>query len=535
MRGRKGGRKGVKGKCAEKVSDPLQQGVAERISSWEVEQPHEETQKDSIEESWERLAPSANGPLVARLVPLSADGAELSAIDLYRDVGRMMLGRSQQLFAECRIGVASVSAQHCELAVNPGSLKVTIRDFSTNGTFLNGNRLKKGVEVELRSGDRVFLTNPANESKPDAPSVEFVFQRVSSEIKVDVLEEELTCPVCRGLFIRPCSAIPCLHVCCAACISQWIDDGHKSCVQCRANIWEVRPAHKIQSCVEELLKSNPQLARSDAELHEFAKNDTIPQGGKNLRKRPHDEASEDNSNTSSSPQDSDGSDSLHYSETRSNDSHVLDGNPRHSCRHCRGASSVDGFRCPTDAPHRHCRACGTSFPYRPLCSRPQNCQMCGATYCNLYYEGEGGCRAFLNGHLVRPKDGTPIRTMPRTVFGGNTVEQNILSDYLSTKGISLGMVWLECMEKFRAREWVPNIVCANGQLTEDSPLCVKCMNAVVDSLLFFYRLKVPRHELPESVTKRPNCWYGDKCRTQFHKVQHAKRYNHACYQEKGKE
>ncbi|EKF30959.1 hypothetical protein MOQ_005211 [Trypanosoma cruzi marinkellei] len=529
------GRKGRKGKGAVKASEPLQHGAAERISSWEVEPPHEETQEESVEESWERLAPSANGPLVARLVPPSVERAELPAIDLYRDVGRMMLGRSQQLFAECRINVASVSAQHCELAVNPSSQKVTIRDFSTNGTFLNGKRLKKGMEVELQSGDRVCLTNPAKASNPDAPSVEFIFQRVSSEIKVDVLVEELTCPVCRGLFIRPCSAIPCLHVCCAACISQWLGTGHKNCVQCRAKIWEVRPSHKIQSCVEELLKRNPQLARSDAELHDFAAHDMIPSGGKRVQKRLREEVSDDASNASSPFQDGDSSDSSHDTETRFDDFHAVDGDPRQSCRHCQGASSVDGFRCPMDAPHLWCRACGTSFPHRPLCSRPQNCQLCGATYCNLYYEGEGGCRSYLNGHLVRPQDSIPITTMPRTVFGGNTVERHIFSDYLSTKGIGLATVWRECMEKFQSGEWVPDIVCTNGELTGDSFLCVKCVYAVVDSLLFCYRLKVPRHELPESVTNRPNCWYGNKCRTQFHNTGHANRYNHVCYQVKGKE
>ncbi|RNF03756.1 zinc finger family protein [Trypanosoma rangeli] len=516
----------------------LPQGGLDRIASWEVEEPHVTAEEDTVESAFERVAPSVSGPLVARLIPLSTGNTGLSSIDIHRDVGDMILGRSKELVVECRIDVALVSARHCELTVNPTTRSISIRDVSTNGTFINGNRIEKNVWVELHSGDRVFLTHPANASQPDASSVGFLFQSISEKIRADVLQEELTCPVCKGLYVRPCSILPCLHVFCAGCVSRWIDAGNRKCIQCRSEVWEVRPTHKLQSCVEELLKTNPELSRTSDELAELVAFDTIPPRGRVVKKRrrySEDRSDDDDYSSLDSTSESDDGANIGQGSMLSYDASGH-GHTRSigRCQQCRRASREDGFRCRPDGLHLHCPMCYRSFPHRPLCPRPQCCQLCGASYCNLYYQREGGCPANRGG-LTRLRQCPPRSTLPQKCFGGNAVEQNIISRYLSAKGITLETVWKECLEKMEAGEWVPDITCVNGQLTVDSPLCEECINSIFASLLFHYRRAVPNYELPESVTDRPSCWYGINCRTQFHKAEHANRYNHVCYQEKRKE
>ncbi|KEG12929.1 zinc finger family protein [Trypanosoma grayi] len=520
------------------MSSPAQHNLIDRIAAWDAATPHESLIADSVEDAFELLAPSVNGPLVARLVPLHADAAaeHLLVVDICRDSGCITLGRSRELVVECRVDVARVSGRHCELRVDPVTRQVTIRDLSTNGTYVNGKRLEKGVEVELESGDHVFLTKPGEADTVGAAAAEYMFQRVSSATSVGNMEEELTCSVCKSLYLRPCSMLPCMHVFCAACISKWLADGNTTCFECRAEVTEVRPTHKIQSCVEQLLKAKPHLGRTAEEQAECAAADSIPPTGRKLRKRFRnddyiDEESSGGSNNSFALSDEEGV----HAPPQYNRSAYGHPRPTGPCRHCETASAVDSYRCPDGGLHQVCSQCRRLFPQRPLCPRPQRCQLCSVPYCNLYYEEEGGCHSSNDCGLIHLRRYHAPSSLPEKTFGGNSVEQSILSNYLTARGIQVEAVWKECMEKLESGEWIPDITCVSGQLTVDSALCENCMQTVFASLLFHYRRAVPSSELPETVRNRPNCWYGINCRTQFHKMQHANNYSHVCYQEKRKE
>lgn len=56
-----------------------------------------------------------------------------------------------------------ISKRHCQLRLDPGSLRVFLDDlWSANGTFLgNGTRVPSGHPVELRPGDRFYLADPS--------------------------------------------------------------------------------------------------------------------------------------------------------------------------------------------------------------------------------------------------------------------------------------------------------------------------------------------------------------------------------------
>ncbi|EAN80169.1 FHA domain containing protein, putative [Trypanosoma equiperdum] len=545
-----------------------------RISSWEPSTPPDVV-TDSVEDAFEEVAPSVNGPLIARLIPIR-DGSTASLrvpmpiLEIYRDSGTITMGRSRELPVECRVDVARVSTQHCELRVNAVTRQVTVRDISLNGTFVNGKRLEKGVDVELQSGDQISFvkslptgttatSTPAQTSSSESANVssgggngaEYVFQRVSSTQSVSQMVEELTCSVCKHLYHRPCSALPCMHVFCASCLSKWLACGNVTCMECRAELSEVRPTHKLQNCVEQLLKLNPGLCRSAEELAECGFNDDIPPEGRKLLKRTRrvrDDDGDDYSDTGSDLDDDDDDFGSEFNTSSGGDgvnaTHVpqLYQGQTHghapatgSCKHCEAPSAVDGFRCPARGMHQSCARCRRLFPMRPLCTRPQRCHLCSTPYCNLYYKDEGGCPVGADGGLTIVSQYRAPQALPPNLFGGNKVEQNIVSSYLMVKHVVVEDVWGECLQKLSGREWVPDITCVNGPVTADSALCEGCMDILFAALLFHYRRCIPRAELPYSVTDRPNCWYGLNCRTQFHNMQHANKYNHACYQEKRKE
>ncbi|EPY21792.1 E3 ubiquitin-protein ligase CHFR [Strigomonas culicis] len=332
-----------------------------------------------------------------------------------------------------------------------------------------------------------------------------------------------------------------MHVFCASCISQWIAQ-QPTCAECRQPIQEVRPTHKIQSCVERLVASDPaRYQLSAAEQQERDALDTIPPAGKVIgsAKRSRAVHSDGDEEEEEEAEDSDRSDGggsdaegrplrrVHYAPP------VLgQGQQALQCPQCETPSAFDAFRCPPHGPHLRCGACHRLYPERPLCGRPQRCQLCCAPYCNQYTVGEPQpCVA----EVLRPLPDHPQTLIPAQTFRGNTTELAILTTYLAAHDLTAPAVWEVCLQRLRAGDWVPDLTATQGALTADSVLCARCAPTVFAALLFHYRRAIPAEELPESVTRRPHCWYGVNCRTQFSKQQHAQNYNHVCYQEKRKE
>lgn len=500
-------------------------------------------------------APPLRQPLVARLVPMYAG---LPTLNLHQDSGTVVVGRSKELSEDYRVnGCDKLSAKHCELIVDPVTLRVELRDTSTNGTFVNGVRVTKNEKVKLQNGDKVSLTRPTaaaetagSDSSGSAPAeasiaangrADFMLQRLKCETTKADMVAELTCSICRSVFHRPCSVLPCMHVFCAGCISGWLwhqqrERIHHTCPECREHITDVRPTHRLQCCVEQFLLSDPGCRRSPEEEAQLDAADTIPPTGLKLGKRQR--GSEDEGESDS--------DSFDYSDT-SGSSDGNTGTLRHvgesyvnrmglsaaRCTECSIPSSIDGFQCPAGGPHLRCTACRLPFAERPLCGRPQRCHVCNNAYCQLYRAG--GCSADTLQPFRAYELHTPVEVLPSQVFGGNTIEQGIFSTYLAAHNIMIKDAWTTTLAKFAAGEWVPDMVMINGAMNTNSAVCPKCAVNVFAGLLFHYRRSIPVAELPESVTRRPNCWYGKECRTQFHNPQHAQNFNHVCYQEKRKE
>ncbi|KAG5510518.1 hypothetical protein JKF63_06815 [Porcisia hertigi] len=501
--------------------------------------PVQRSLADEAADLFDLAAPPLQQPLVARLVPVYAG---LPTLKLHQDSRNVIVGRGKAISEEYRINVSEkLSSQHCELIVDPVTLCVELRDMSTNGTFLNGVRLAKGESVALQNGDRVELTRPADSGADgQAPGnsvaditangrVVYIFQRLKQETTKARITAELTCALCKSMFHRPCTVLPCTHVFCAGCISGWIARGEpNTCPECGENITDVRPTHRLQNCVENFLLSHPESRRPVEELAQLNAVDEIPVSGMKLAKRSRSES--DGEGNSQSSSDSDRTPAVRHASLVFGPAVPLAG-PQ--CAECDAPSTIDGFQCPVGGPHLRCAACRICFAERPLCGRPQRCHVCDLAFCHLYRPGGCTCSEVVSFKPFKEQD--PLAVLPPQTFSGNTIEQRILSNYLASHNIPLKDVWSAALAKFEAGEWIPNMVLINGPMRADSPVCQGCAATVFAELLFEYRRQLPYDELPVSVTKRSNCWYGKECRTQFHTQQHAQIFNHVCYQEKRKE
>ncbi|KAK7197003.1 FHA domain/Zinc finger, C3HC4 type (RING finger) containing protein [Novymonas esmeraldas] len=499
-----------------------------------------EEEANAAADLFDLAAPPLQQPLVARLVPLHAG---LPVLSLHQDSGTVVVGRGKDIHEDYRIASSDkLSARHCELLVDPVTLRVELRDVSTNGTFVNGARVAKGERVALQSADRVSLTRPLDAvAEADAQGrVAYIFQRVKAETTHAHMTEELTCSVCRSILHRPCSVLPCMHVFCAGCVSGWVrhDTPHQqhTCPECRGGITDIRPTHRLQSCVERLLLADPASRRPADELAALDAADTVPPSGMKLSKRGRDSSdaeddfADDHSRDASSGDGDEFIGAVRHAALRFGNPVPLAG-PQ--CSECHTPNAVDGFQCPDSGPHLRCTACRQCFAERPLCGRPQRCHVCNLAFCHMYRAGGCVCGTEMPFKLLREHE--PITALPPQTLGGNVLEQGILSTYMASHGALVKDVWATAVAKLAAGEWVPDMTLINGAVTADSPVCQRCAAAVFAELLFHYRRSIAAADLPDSVTRRPNCWYGKECRTQFHKPQHAQNFNHVCYQEKRKE
>ena len=86
----------------------------------------------------------------------SADGARVQ-VTLAADGGRCIVGRDPSCDWHLPDRTLGLSARHCELLSTAGRL--SLRDLSTNGTFVNGSAQRVQGQPALQTGDR-FSAGP---------------------------------------------------------------------------------------------------------------------------------------------------------------------------------------------------------------------------------------------------------------------------------------------------------------------------------------------------------------------------------------
>jgi hypothetical protein len=175
--------------------------------------------------------------------------------------------------------------------------------------------------------------------------------------------------------------------------------------------------------------------------------------------------------------------------------------------------------------------------------------------CRRYPTGPPGPGNF------KPMAQHSIADFPDSAFGRNAYERKVLVDYAASEGLSPADVFTHCLTEVDAARWpAPKLASGGGAAAaarsiqwtaagmhgapppagqlplpvSDYECCVLCASEAFGQLLYNYREGIPAAELPDAVTRRPNCWYGNECRTQSHNYAHAEQKNHICENTKGR-
>ncbi|KAL9648751.1 hypothetical protein ABK040_003687 [Willaertia magna] len=346
--------------------------------------------------------------------------------------------------------------------------------------------------------------------------------------KDEEMIRELTCPICSEIFYKPVSIVPCLHNFCSSCISNWINpdrtinvyysDNNLNCPTCRTKILEVRKNPQLNNLTESFLKNHSSKELSKEEKEAKDKEDKF--NGKNdlVLYKCH----ENNRNNV----DDESDDEEEEEESEESDDDNMGGR----CEECTQTSAIDGFRCPNHALHVSCYNCGVLMAHRLFdttlnTDRRQSCELCNGVYCNLYKQitnTASGC--FIAG-IHKLKEHVNMAVIPLGCLNNNSYERDILVNYVQSKSLTVDQLYNTCVDKFESGEYTTT---QYPSLTSNSKICRSCAMLVFSDLLYCYRANIPNTELPQSVTSRPNCWYGKECRTQTHNRGHSQRYNHIC-------
>uniref|UniRef100_A0A8C1GIS3 E3 ubiquitin-protein ligase CHFR n=1 Tax=Cyprinus carpio TaxID=7962 RepID=A0A8C1GIS3_CYPCA len=362
----------------------------------------------------------------------------------------------------------------------------------------------------------------------------------------DKMEESLACIVCQDLLHDCVSLQPCMHTFCAACYSGWMERS-SLCPTCRCPVERIRKNHILNNLVEAYLLQHPEKCRSEEELRSMDARNKITQDMLQPK-------------VERSFSDEEGS-SDYLFELSDNDSDISDmSQPYMMCRQCPGyheLSSVlsicepaqpegpakvpgDGastssdtstaaqeFRCAPQGSHLICSCCLQPMPDRryehlPPQVSPQHCLVCQKAYCHVYW----GCpRIDCHGCLAPFSELNLNDKCLDGVFNGNQYESEVLQNYLTSRGMSWRHMLQEALQAVQQGLYQ----LSDYRITGSSFLCYCCGLRTFRELAYKYREHIPPSDLPDSVTARPNCYWGRNCRTQV-KAHHALKFNHVCEQ-----
>jgi E3 ubiquitin-protein ligase CHFR len=460
----------------------------------------------------------------------------------------LILGKEIEHFNDHRI-----STKHCAFHYDKELGALFVTDTSTNGVYVNGKRLQKGVETRLNDRDEVCLVVPNSkhalasqlptffvhivlpeekelignkrqreeevldvsvrkiarkeENDEEKKHLSLFGDATSKEDSKDEIKNELICGICSDVFYKPVSMIPCLHTFCGACYSQWMEQDDR-CPQCREQVRKVKKAHMIANIVEAYLKKNPELQRSKEELSDM--------DSKNIFT---DEVLRSSSKSSSS-------DSYEFHDdynSEDDEVSIVDVIRSQRCPEC-NVPGADGFQCAANQFHVNCSACMKLMPLRSDLpdERSQVCGICQNYFCDLYTGS--GCSNRQTGALTKFEEHKGINFIPFDCLNSNSYERQILLEYMESKGLSAQGVFNQCCEKLRNGE----ITFSNPSRSTSTICCNLCALKLFNEVLYPYRASIPQSELPSRARGRDNCWYGRECRTQTHNAEHARKLNHIC-------
>jgi len=125
-----------------------------------------------------------------------------------------------------------ISGNHCvfsrsKKADNQSIYDFFLEDLSTNGTYLNGEKIGKGNKKQIKNGDEIMLLKPGQVkdedtigfiftvSEPEKLAEKAIEELKENEIKRqkidDEYSQEMICGICLEIMYQAVTTMPCLH------------------------------------------------------------------------------------------------------------------------------------------------------------------------------------------------------------------------------------------------------------------------------------------------------------------------------------
>ncbi|KAI8969631.1 hypothetical protein BD414DRAFT_502933 [Trametes punicea] len=356
--------------------------------------------------------------------------------------------------------------------------------------------------------------------------------KVDGDALADNLEEELQCGCCSAIVYRPVVVAPCQHFFCGSCVTLWIRNGGTSCPACRTISTSVTFSRPLQAVIDTLLRHAPGKARSASERMQA---DAIYHPGVPLRiPSPRQASPEPNVPTT-------------------NTIYVR------PCPHCLPGNQW-GWRCPQpivdpDADPAHAWLIENGNPPgHAVCGNCENvlalqaptttrCDFCQVSFCGIGIPQRCIAAPLAVQHPHGFADLGDLIQCGEVYdcFDGNTVEVDIMLDYLSAQGLSPRHIYREIVAHIQSqpRQFAPLIelelfmdlhpVPGGVDPDPNAPRTRICRICAAEVLLYGLRDWWIRERkkgfLEEHIMARPDCPEGSLCPRQKDHA-HAKEFNH---------
>ena len=224
---------------------------------------------------------------------LTSFTAQLDNCSLLQD--SYTLGRNST--NNIQIADIRLSGTHCKIYKDSDN-NCWIEDLSSNGTFIEDEKIGKGNKRKMVSGDKIYLLHKSKVKVEE--TLGYVFSSMiedSSKLKrqreedqkllleekkqaekqlkfQEELGEEMRCCICIDYIYRCVTLIPCLHNFCASCFSDWAQKSHM-CPQCREEVTEIKKNATVNNIIEKFMQNNPDKKRPKEEYDEMDQKDKI--------------------------------------------------------------------------------------------------------------------------------------------------------------------------------------------------------------------------------------------------------------------
>ncbi|KAL8126544.1 hypothetical protein AgCh_013716 [Apium graveolens] len=411
--------------------------------------------------------------------PLDEIWAKLVPLDLgYSDVDLKL--DEMVVFSEV-IG-SSEKQEWCKITRNSDLCSAMMQNTSSNIVLVNGTVVETEDTCLIKCGSEIVPGHVED------GSLRYIFRVMATEqfstkkLKIMLDFEHAKCSICLNIWHDVVTGAPCLHNFCNGCFSEWLrrsQEKHSSvlCPQCRAVVQFVGRNHFLHNIEEDILQSDSSLKRPDEEL-----------------------AILDSYAVIKSPL-------------------VINVERKTKRKRDLSLPSIE-----SNAADHPCPQCGIG---------------CDRAFCGAYWHSQGvngiASHPVCGQETLKPISEHTVTRIPTLAHDRNRHEQDITERCIQQTGSTLQSVIREYITKLNNREIDRTRMPLKHaeMITAGTHVCNDCYDKLVSFLLYWFRISIPKYQLPPEASQRENCWYGYACRTQHHSDDHARKRNHVCRPTRG--